>query len=209
MLAASALALFVPAMLAMTVAPGADTLFVVGSALRGGSRRGATAALGIVAGGLVHIGFATVGLSALIVRSALLFGLLKYAGAAYLIYFALRTLRARDDDPAAPAAVPVSRRSIFAQGFLTNALNPKVALFMLAFLPQFALPAHGPVWRQLLLLGGLWYGTSLVYLVALGLAVGRLRRLGTPPRRVRAGFRYLTASIFLGLGIRVALPESR
>jgi threonine/homoserine/homoserine lactone efflux protein len=206
---AATLALFLPAMLAITLAPGSDTLYVVATALRGGARRGVVAALGIIAGGCVHIGFATVGLSALIVRSALLFATLKYAGAAYLIYFALRTLRARDEDPVEPSAAPLRKRSIFAQGFLTNALNPKVALFVLAFLPQFVSPARGPVWSQMLVLGALWYAAGLCYFTALALVVGRLRRIGTPSRRLRAGFRYATAAIFVGLGIRVALPESR
>lgn len=205
------LLLYLPAMLAITLAPGADVLFVVASALRSGSRAGVVGALGVVAGGFVHIGFATVGLSALIVSSALAFAVLKYAGAAYLIYLGIRALLARDAEAAAigPQSSEVPLSTVFVQGFVNNVLNPKVAIFVLAFLPQFVSASRGPVWSQMLELGAIWYATGLVYLVAIGAVVGHVRRFGSPSRRVQAGFRYVVATIFVGLGVRIALPESR
>jgi threonine/homoserine/homoserine lactone efflux protein len=200
------LLLYLPAMLAITLAPGADTLYIVASALRSGWRAGVFGALGIVAGGCVHIGAAAVGLSALIVKSATAFAILKYAGAAYLVYLGIRTLLARES--ASPGMPPVPARTpaqIFTQGFLTNVLNPKVALFVLAFLPQFVSPARGPVWAQLVELGAIWYATGFVYLSTVGIVVARLRRLTSPSTAARNAFRYITATIFVGLGIRIAV----
>jgi threonine/homoserine/homoserine lactone efflux protein len=201
------LLLYLPAMLAITLAPGADTLYIVAAALRSGWRGGVFGALGIVAGGFVHIGFAAVGLSALLVKSAVAFTILKYAGAAYLIYLGVRTLIARESViPDAPS--PLTEQSpvrIFAQGFLTNVLNPKVALFVLAFLPQFVSPARGSIWSQLVELGALWYAAGFIYLSAVGILVGRLRRFHSPSAIVKKAFRYVTASIFVGLGIKVAV----
>jgi threonine/homoserine/homoserine lactone efflux protein len=145
----------------------------------------------------------------LIVNSAIAFTTLKYVGAAYLFYLGVRTLLAKAQDAGPQVQPPLPARTLFVRGFLTNVLNPKVALFVLAFLPQFVSPAHGPVWSQMLELGALWYVAGFLYLATLGFVVGRLRSAGTPSVRLRNGFRWATATIFIGLGIRVALPESR
>jgi threonine/homoserine/homoserine lactone efflux protein len=202
----STLLLYLPAMLAITLAPGADTLFVVGSALRSGSRGGLLATCGIVSGGVVHIGFATIGLSALILHSAIAFTTIKYIGAAYLCYLGVRALLAGDLPSAAPPS-DARTHSLFLQGFLTNALNPKVALFVLAFLPQFVSPARGPLWTQFLTLGAIWYVTGFLWLGTVGIVVGRARAFGSPSLILRRICRYTTASIFIALGIRVALSE--
>lgn len=209
MLDTHTLLLYLPAMTAITLAPGADTLFVVASALRSGARGGVLAACGIISGGTVHIGLATVGLSALILKSALAFSVLKYVGAAYLIYLGIRTLLAKSSaDPLVTADVQErSAAATFRQGFITNVLNPKVALFVVAFFPQFVSPARGPVWTQMLEMGALWYAAGLVWLGFLGFAIGRVRRAATPARWIRTAFKYVTGSIFIGLGVRVALPE--
>ncbi len=206
------LILFLPAMLAITLAPGPDTLFTIATALRNGAKGGVVGVCGIISGSFVHVGLATIGLSALIVKSAIAFSVLKYLGAAYLIYLGVRTLRDRSsgmevvDDRSTP---PQPLGHVFVQGFVTNVLNPKVALFFLAFLPQFVSVAHAPVWSQMLELSAIWYTTGFVYLASVALLVGRLRRLGRPSHSVREVFRYTTATIFIGLGIRVAVPESR
>lgn len=203
------LLLYLPAMLAITLAPGADTLFVVASALRGGVRGGVLAALGIVSGGTVHIGLAIVGLSALILKSAIAFTVLKYAGAAYLLYLGVRTLLAKTTTDRVPAPERSDLRAgvVFRQGFLTNVLNPKVALFIVAFFPQFVSPARGAVWSQLLELGVLWYAAGFIWLGLVGTLVGRARRSAAPSRLLRTAFKYVTGGIFIALGIRVALPE--
>jgi threonine/homoserine/homoserine lactone efflux protein len=219
MVGAHALLLFVPAMLAIALAPGPDMLFVLAQSARGGARRGLIAVAGIMSGGTVHIGAAAVGLSALLVRSAFLFSIVKYAGAAYLIYLGLHTLFSRQPElpevsraSDAPAAADASeatepaRSSAFAQGFVTNVLNPKVALFMLAFLPQFVDPGRGAVGLQIAELGFLWYATAAVILSGVALAGGAFdawRRCNPLAQRVE---RYVTGTIFVALGARVALP---
>lgn len=203
------LLLYLPAMLAITLAPGADTLFVIASALRSGARGGVLAATGIISGGIVHITAATIGLSALILKSALAFAVLKYVGAAYLIYLGIRALLTRETLDTAEGMSqlkPVSNRVLF-QGFITNVTNPKVAIFMLAFLPQFVSPSRGPVWPQLVELGALWYVAGLIWLGAVGFAVGKARRSVGASRAVRNAFKYVTASIFIGLGLRVAVSN--
>lgn len=203
------LLLYLPAMLAITLAPGADTLFVVATALRSGARGGVLAATGIISGGIVHITAATIGLSALILKSALAFSILKYVGAAYLIYLGIRALLSRETIEGAQGstqAEPLNNR-VFLQGFITNVTNPKVAIFMLAFLPQFVSPARGPIWTQLVELGALWYVAGLIWLGLVGFTAGRARRSVSASAGIRRAFKYATASIFVGLGIRVAFSE--
>jgi threonine/homoserine/homoserine lactone efflux protein len=207
MLSSHALVLYVPMMLAIALAPGPDMLFVLTQSARGGARRGLIATAGIISGGFVHISAASIGLSALLVRSALLFSAVKYIGAGYLVYLGLRTLLTRERmsaaDPKAgfkPASAP------FVQGFITNVLNPKVALFVLAFLPQFVEPARGNIGWQIAELGAVWYATAAVVLCGVALAGGRFdawRRRNALARRVE---RYVTGTIFVALGARVALP---
>jgi threonine/homoserine/homoserine lactone efflux protein len=212
-LGAHDLLLFVPAMLAIALAPGPDMLFVLAQSVRGGARRGLVAVAGIMSGGTVHIGAAALGLSALLVRSAFLFSIVKYAGAAYLVYLGMRTLLARDPSPhvarsvGSPAeATPAARaHGPFLQGFITNVLNPKVALFVLAFLPQFVEPGRGHVGLQFAELGVLWYATAAVVLSAVALAGSGLdafRRRNPLALRIE---RYVTGTIFVALGARAAV----
>jgi len=207
MLDAHALMLFIPAMLAIALAPGPDMLFVLAQSVRGGVRRGLVAVAGIISGGIVHIGAAAIGLSALLVRSAVLFSLVKYVGAAYLIVLGIRAFIVAEPvaaDPARRATPPGS--APFVQGFVTNVLNPKVALFVLAFLPQFVEPGRGNVGSQIVELGAIWYATAAVVLCGVALAGGnfdRWRRANPIARRTE---RYVTGTIFVALGARAALP---
>jgi threonine/homoserine/homoserine lactone efflux protein len=164
---------------------------------------------GIISGGTVHIGAAAIGLSALLVRSAFLFSLVKFVGAAYLIYLGARILLARErplsmrEARVAPASAP------FVQGFVTNVLNPKVALFVVAFLPQFVEPARGNVGWQIAELGSIWYATAGVVLCGVALAGGRFdgwRRRNPLAQRVE---RYVTGTIFVALGARVAMAVTQ
>jgi threonine/homoserine/homoserine lactone efflux protein len=135
------LLLFVISGLLLNITPGADILYILGRSSTQGVRGGSVAALGIGAGCLVHILSATVGISALIAASATAFTVVKYVGAAYLVFIGITMLRTRKNGGNEVKPLPQTRLStIFWQGFLTNALNPKVALFFLAFLPQFVAP---------------------------------------------------------------------
>lgn len=148
------LAMFVIAGLLLNITPGADTLYIVGRSASQGARAGAVAALGIGAGCFVHVSAAALGLSALLSASALGFAIVKYVGAAYLFYLGVTMIfrRARPADPA-KALVAEALSRVFWGGFLTNALNPKVALFFLAFLPQFIDPASSSKGLGMLFLG--------------------------------------------------------
>ncbi len=163
-------------------------------------------ALGISAGGLVHVTAAAVGLSALIVSSATAFTVVKYAGAAYLIVLGLRRLLARDEPPEAAAGLPErSLRRIFWQGAIVNVLNPKTALFFLAFLPQFVDPDAGAVALQVTVLGLMFVAIALVcdsgWGLAAGSAAGWLQRAGGLLRAQR----YAPAACMVGLGVAAAL----
>ena len=142
----TSLPLFVGASLLLIVAPGPDLLYLVSQGAAHGPRAGLATALGLAAGNLVHTLAAALGISVLLLGSALAFDALKLAGVAYLLYLAWTSVRPRA--PAAPGA-PAAHAApgpLFRRGLLMNVLNPKVALFFLAFLPQFASPASGPVW---------------------------------------------------------------
>ena len=206
------LGLFVVAGLLLNLTPGPDVLYVVGHALRSGARAGMVAALGITAGCFVHIVAAAVGVSALVAASATAFAALKWLGAAYLVYVGLSMLLARRRSApewgqgAAPAEQQ-GRRKVFLQGFWTNALNPKVALFFLAFVPQFIAPGASDKTLAFLLLGllfnlnGLWVNIGWALLAAW--VAGRLGAL----RRSLGWLQRVAGALFIGFGLRLALAE--
>ncbi|WP_295817901.1 LysE family translocator [uncultured Deinococcus sp.] len=195
---------FAAAALALLLIPGPSVLYIVARSMQQGRRAGLVSALGVQTGGLVHVLAATVGVSALVLSSALLFSVLKFAGAAYLIYIGIRTLLARDEvaDVALPLAQPLSR--IYWQGATVNALNPKTAMFFLAFLPQFVHPAHGPVWVQTMTLGLVFLALATVtdstYALLAGSVGQRLRGNRVFARRQK----YVTGGIYVALGLGTA-----
>lgn len=157
-----ALLLFVAAGLVLNLTPGPDLLYITARSLGQGWRAGAASALGIAAGCLVHTAAAALGVSALLAATPLAYDAVRLCGAAYLVWLGAQALQSRAPAGAAGALSPAPLRSVFWQGFVTNVLNPKVALFFLAFLPQFADPARGAFALQVLVLGlifianGLW-----------------------------------------------------
>lgn len=205
------LALFVAAALALNLTPGPDMVFVLATGASRGRRAGVFAALGIGAGCLLHVALAALGLSALLATSALAFSIVKWLGAAYLVWMGVGMLRAR---PAAAAAAPStpangSDSRVFWQGALTNALNPKVALFFLAFLPQFIDPGAAGQAGAFLALGLLFnLGGTLVNIVAALLAAAISRRLAARgPGPLGLWLQRVVGAIFVGLGVRLALAS--
>jgi threonine/homoserine/homoserine lactone efflux protein len=162
-------------------------------------------ALGVHVGTLVHVAAAALGLSALLVSSAVAFNVVKYLGALYLIYIGVRKLAGWDRAVDGRALASHSLRRLFAQGVLVNVLNPKTALFFLAFLPQFVDVSKGAVGAQILVLGLIFVALGVVsdglYAVAAGTAGGWIKREG---RLLRAE-RYVSGSVFIGLGVTAAL----
>jgi threonine/homoserine/homoserine lactone efflux protein len=195
--------LFSVAAVALLLIPGPAVLYVVVQSAEQGRRVGLASVAGIHLGTLVHVAAATVGLSALIVASAVAFSVVKYAGAAYLISIGIRKLLAGDDESEVERRRETLRRA-FRRGAVVNVLNPKTALFFLAFLPQFVDPDRGGVWSQALVLGLVFVGLGLVsdslYAVAAG-TVGQLLR------RRRRALRYGSGVIFIGLGAAAALAK--
>jgi threonine/homoserine/homoserine lactone efflux protein len=198
--------LFILAGVLLNITPGPDMALVMGRSLRDGAKAGAVAALGVGAGSFVHIAAAALGLSVILATSALAFAIVKWVGAAYLVVMGLMLLFARPAAADGAALKPASLPAVFLQGFLTNALNPKVALFFLAFLPQFIDPAAPHKALAFVVLGLAFNvtGTAWNLLVAWGAA----RAAGfSAVRSARVWLDRVLGALFLGLGIRLALAE--
>ncbi len=203
------LALFLAASLALIVAPGPDSLYVLARGVGQGRRAGVISALGTSTGLLVHTSAAALGVAALLQASTFAYTIMRLAGAAYLLYLGIRTLLSKQSFNLPEAGARTSGARMYAQGALTNILNPKVALFFVAFLPQFADPRSGALAPQMLLLGVVFALMGLAYLVLVALissALGRLLR--ARPAWARR-LRWLTGSVLVGLGMRLAISEGR
>lgn len=207
MIDTSQLPLFMAATLVLNVTPGPDMLYVATRAVAQGKMAGIVSALGVGAGCFFHIAAAAFGLSALIMYSSLGFSVVKYAGAAYLIYLGLRAFRNSSSPTMRAVNTRDSLYKIFWQGVITNVLNPKVALFFLAFLPQFVNPDSGYVAWQIITLGVIAdiSGTIINILVALSFGYVGNRLLQTP--KFWRFQRWISSSVFLGLGARLALSN--
>ncbi|HTO59331.1 MAG TPA: LysE family translocator [Pseudomonadales bacterium] len=204
------LAVFVVSGLLLNIAPGPDTLYIVGRSASQGWRGGAVAALGITAGCFVHIGAAALGLSALLAASATAFTLVKWIGGAYLVWMGISMLRAPiANDAAAPHAPPVqSLRRVFAQGFATNALNPKVALFFLAFLPQFIDPNAPHKALAFVFLGCVFNANSVLWNLFVAWSAARIASGVVRSRAVRTWLNRAIGGVFVVLGVRLAAVTS-
>ncbi|MFL6021067.1 MAG: LysE family translocator [Gaiellaceae bacterium] len=199
----TALWLFSLAAIALLLIPGPAVLYVIVQSAEQGRRVGLASVAGLHLGTLVHVAAATVGLSALIVASAVAFSVVKYAGAAYLVYLGVRKLLERDD-PVGRGRGRESLRRAFARGAVVNVLNPKTALFFLAFLPQFIDADRGGVWSQALVLGLVFVTLGLVSDSLYALAAGSV---GSLLRRRRRGLRYGSGVVYVGLGAVAAFAK--
>jgi threonine/homoserine/homoserine lactone efflux protein len=202
------LPLFIAAGLLLNITPGPDLLFIVGRAAAQGVRAGVAAALGVAAGCLVHTAAVALGVAALLAASSTAFEVIKFAGAAYLAWLGVRLLLTRAAPvPASSPAAAGGAGAVFWQGFITNALNPKVALFFLALLPQFVAPHAPSKALALALLGVIFALNSLLVIVPVAWAAGRL---GARLQRAEAARRWLDRALgvlFLGLAVRLALQR--
>lgn len=207
------LLLFIAAGLLLNLTPGPDVVYIVNNALRFGARAGVVAALGITAGCFVHIAAAAVGVSALMAASATAFAVLKWIGAAYLLYVGIRLLLSR-----APSAINLEAacehstgvsalKGVFFRGFWTNALNPKVALFFLAFLPQFIGPAVEHKSLAFLGLGLLFNFNGLWVNIGWALAAAGLARRVSAVQRSLHWLDRLAGVMFLAFGCKLALTD--
>lgn len=207
MLDTSTLLVFSTAALALILVPGPNVLYVVTRSISQGRRAGLVSALGIETGTFIHIAAAALGLSALLASSALAMNAVKYLGAAYLIYLGIRAMM--DDDEMRFDRPRQEKRlgRLYLHGVLINTLNVKVALFFLAFLPQFVDPARGAVVTQIMVLGGIFFVlgciVDVLYALAAGSLGGWLRRRRSFARRQR----YVTGAVYLALGAVAAFAN--
>lgn len=199
---------FLSAALLLNLSPGPDMAYVLGQTARHGRRGGFAAMFGVWSGAGLHVIMAALGLSAILATSALAFSLVKWLGAAYLVWLGLKSLLARGTEDAATApVVPASGTRIYRQGIMISLLNPKVAIFFLAFLPQFVVDGAGPVSLQLAL-----HGLAIILVAAvveppLVIAGARLAKALRGSRRLGLWCERGLGALFVGLGARLALTE--
>jgi threonine/homoserine/homoserine lactone efflux protein len=199
---------FAAASVVLLVVPGPAVIYVITRGAVHGRRAGVVSVLGVALGNFTHAIAAAVGISALIASSATAFSIVKYAGAVYLIYLGIRALSNGDDAPTLVGHRERTDRRLFWEGFVVDLLNPKTALFFLAFLPQFVDPDQGAVAPQMLILGAVFTSLGLLsdgtYAVTAGTVGQRLRTARAELRLRRA-----SGVVYLGLGLSAALAEGR
>jgi len=206
----SHLYLFVATALVLLLTPGPAVLYVIARSVSQGRMAGVVSVLGLEVGTLFHVGAAALGVSALLLSSALAFSVVKYLGAAYLIYLGVRKLMAREqarEDEARRRAV--SLRRVFWEGVVVNVLNPKPALFFFAFLPQFVSPSKSNVTTQMLFLGCLFVALATLSDGIYALLAGSVGHWLKGSRSFAKGERYFAGSVYIGLGLTTAFSGSR
>lgn len=201
---------FVPAVTAVVVSPGPDSVYTITQSLGSGRAAGVAAAVGTATGVLVHAAAAVLGLSALLRTTAEAYVLVKYVGAAYLVYLGVQILR-DDETFEIDESAGTSDRSLvgsYRTAVTVNVTNPQVAVFVLAFFPQFV-PATADAALQLSVLGVVYAGLSLLYLAGVALFADRVRHLLLDSTTGRRAVRYASGSVLIGFGLRLALDEGR
>jgi threonine/homoserine/homoserine lactone efflux protein len=191
----------------LNITPGPDTLYIVGRSTTQGLRGGIYAALGIGTGALVHVCAAALGLSAILAASATAFTIVKLIGAAYLLYVGISLLRSRGASGDAPKLATVRMRSVFLQGFLTNVLNPKVALFFLAFLPQFVSADAPSKPLAFVFLGVLFDVNGTIWNLFVAFCTARISSRLTPSAAFKTWFNRCVGGVFVYVGLRLALSR--
>ncbi|PWK14853.1 LysE family translocator [Tumebacillus permanentifrigoris] len=203
----STLGTFIVVVLGLFLIPGPAVLLTATRTVQGGRKAGVMAGLGIATGDFIHTIFAAVGLSAILMTSAVAFNFVKFAGVAYLLYLGIRALLEKPTDPQLPQVEQVSPLKAYGQAIVTEVLNPKTALFFLAFLPQFVHPERGASVVQFLLLGLLFVVLGVIYTTSIAMS---MRLLGRLVKRVSWLARWsgkIVGTIYIGLGLKVALQE--
>jgi threonine/homoserine/homoserine lactone efflux protein len=196
---------FMGAALVVLLIPGLGVMYIVARSVDQGIRAGLLSVLGLASGALVHVIAATAGLSAILLASAAAFGIVKSMGAGYLIFVGLRTLLAHPHAASTVNPVPLSGWRLYCGGVLVSVFNPKIALFFLAFLPQFVEPGHGSIPQQLLMLGLIYVGMALVTDSAYALVAGSIGSRFSARLLGGSALRYVSGSVYLGLGLCTAL----
>ncbi len=201
------LLIFIPAALALNMTPGSDMLFCLGQGLKSGPRAGIAASLGVATGSFVHSLLAAFGLAALLAAYPFAFEIVRWAGVSYLVWLAIQAVRSRN---APLSAAQVGSGSVFAawrDGAIVNLFNPKVAIFILAFVPQFVDPSRGSTLLQFLIFGAILNVGGTVINGIVGGFSGGIGRTLSSSAKLMAVYRWLTCCIFLGLAAKLAFDR--
>jgi threonine/homoserine/homoserine lactone efflux protein len=204
----STLAVFLVASLVLLVTPGPAVLYIVARSIDQGRAAGLVSAMGVASGALFHIAAAALGVSALLMSSAVAFSVVKYLGAAYLVYLGIRTLLERRQPASLHAPEPQKLSRIFLQGVVVNLLNPKTALFFFAFLPQFVDPARWAIPLQILLLGMLFMLMGVFSDSMYALLAGTIGQWLKRSTRFLRAQRYFAGGVYIVLGVTTAFSGS-
>jgi len=205
----STLPVFAAASLALLVIPGPAVLYIVARSSAQGPKAGLVSVLGVHTGSIVHVFAAVVGLSAVVMASSIVFTTVKAIGGIYLVYLGIRTILDSRAATATTPPPPKPMRRLFLDGLVVNVLNPKVALFFLAFLPQFVDRAHGPIWSQTLVLGLLYIVLGLCSDGMYALVGGRAGRWLGRRAGLRRPTKYAEGGVLIGLGVTALLLPHR
>ena len=200
----SSISLFIATSWLLILSPGPDSIYVLTRGISLGKKAGITSAIGVTLGIFVHTAFAALGISVILMTSATLFAIVKIIGTVYLIYLGIKTLFEKDKIFKNEVQNISNHRSIFIQGILSNTLNPKVALFFLSYLPQFVTKGSVAVSIQMLFMGTLFAIFTVIYLLSLGYFAGRIGNWISKKEYMMRRIRYVSGSILIALGIRLA-----
>lgn len=200
---------FLIAGIILNLTPGADTMYILGRSISQGKKAGVLSALGISTGSVFHIVFAALGLSIILAKSALAFDVVKYIGATYLIFLGVKSIVTKSNRKFEldKESKQISNKKIFASGVMTNILNPKVALFFLAFLPQFIDPNYAQNSLPFLILGLTFLFTGTVWCLILALFASKLSDRLRNNYRIKNWIDKITGGVFILLGIKLALSK--
>lgn len=200
---------FLIAGLILNLTPGADTMYILGRSISQGKKAGVLSALGISTGAIFHIIFATLGLSIILEKSAIAFEIVKYVGAAYLIFLGFKAILKKPDEnfELSKENQVTNYRKIYISGVFTNILNPKVALFFLAFLPQFIDPSYEVNYLPFLILGITFLTTGTIWCLILALFMSKLSNQIRKNYKIKNWLDKITGVLFLTLGIKLALTK--
>lgn len=201
--------LFITVSWALILAPGPDMLYVITRGMTHGRKAGMLSATGVICGILVHTTAAALGLTVIFQTSAFAFQIVKYIGAFYLMYLGLKAWKDKTSLSLQPSPSTVSSRRLFLQGVLSNVFNPKIAIFFLAFLPQFVDKGNGQVTLQLIILGLTFAFLGFVFLLVVAYSSGTIGRWITRRPQHAQFLGRLSGGILIGLGVRLALTERK
>ncbi|WCH49373.1 LysE family translocator [Lysinibacillus sp. OF-1] len=203
----STLFAFLGAAIILTIMPGPDNLFVLAQSITQDKKAGIATSLGLCTGLLVHISAAVLGISAIIYQSTIIFSIVKFAGAAYLLYLAWQSFRAKGDPFTLQQQNTQTYITLYKKGILMNILNPKVSLFFLALLPQFVNPAQGHVAFQMLILGIVFLVQALVLFSLFSIFAGKVRKLIIGQPAIAKRLNMIQGILFTFIGIQIAISK--